>query len=339
MTVAAAGSDVIIRSTMLQIGDQFDRFQIRAYMAQGGMAEIYRAYDLMSGQEVVLKIPNRMMIGDPAQYERFQRELEVTNTLKHPFIQKGLGSGQFNRTPYLVTELVNGKSMRDLVTEQAPMPPDKAVELIRKIADGIAYIHENEVVHRDLKPENILITGDDQPVILDFGLALTKNAHRVTYANLTPSAGTPDYMAPEQIEGQRGDERTDIYAVGTMLYELLTGRTPFSGDSYQAVMAQHLQGAIPRLDQENPNVSPQLAAVVARCLQRKPEDRYPAMRALIADLDHLDAVDTSILATGTGATTARGFWVSPTFRTVIVSILLLVAIVLLALVAQGFAPK
>ncbi|MEO8392057.1 MAG: serine/threonine-protein kinase [Chloroflexota bacterium] len=339
MTVAASSSDAIIRNTMLQVGDQFDRFQIRSYMAQGGMAEIYRAYDLMSGQEVVLKIPNRMMIGDPAQYERFQRELEVTNTLKHPFIQKGLGSGQFNRTPYLVTEFVNGKSMRDLVTEQAPMAPDKAVVLIRKIADGIAYIHENEVVHRDLKPENILITGDDQPVILDFGLALTKNAHRVTYANLTPSAGTPDYMAPEQIEGHRGDERTDLYAVGTMFYELLTGHTPFIGDSYQAVMAQHLQGAIPRLDQENPNVSQQLAAVVARTLQRKPEDRYPTMRALINDLDHLDTVDTTILETGTGATTARGFWVSPTFRTVIVSILILIVIVILALAAQGFAPK
>ena len=308
-------------------------------MAQGGMAEIYRAYDLMSGQEVVLKIPNRMMIGDPAQYERFQRELEVTNTLKHPFIQKGLGSGQFNRTPYLVTEFVNGKSMRDLVTQEAPFPPEKAVSLIRKIADGVAYIHENQVVHRDLKPENILIGADDQPVILDFGLALTKNAHRVTYANLTPNAGTPDYMAPEQIEGQRGDERTDLYAVGTMLYELLTGHTPFSGDNYQAVMAQHLQGAIPRLDKENSTISPQLAAVVARSLQRKPEDRYPTMRAFISDLDHLTAVDTSILETGTGVATARGFWVSPTFRTVIVSILILVAIVIFALAAQGLAPK
>ncbi|HVZ16889.1 MAG TPA: serine/threonine-protein kinase, partial [Terriglobales bacterium] len=249
---------------MLQIGDQFDRFQIRSHLAQGGMADIYRAYDLLSKNEVVLKIPNRMMIGDPAQYERFQRELEVTNTLSHPAIQKGLGSGQFNRTPYLVTEFVDGKSMRDVIAQEAPMLSDKAVTLIRQIADGMAYIHEHEVVHRDLKPENILITSEGQPVILDFGLALTKDARRVTYANLTPSAGTPDYMAPEQIEGQRGDERTDIYAVGTMLYELLSGHTPFSGDSYQVVMAQHLRGAIPRLDQEVPSMSPQLAAVVAR---------------------------------------------------------------------------
>lgn len=320
---------------MLQIGDQFDRFQIRTHMAQGGMADIYRAYDLTTGKEVVLKIPNRMMIGDPAQYERFQRELAVMNELHHPSIQTGLGSGQYNRTPFLVTEFVDGKSMRDVVSEQAPMPADEAITLTRKIADGMAYCHEHDVVHRDLKPENILVTSDGQPVIIDFGLALTKEARRVTYANLTPSAGTPDYMAPEQIEGQRGDKRTDIYAIGTMLYELLSGHVPFTGDNYQVVMQQHLQAAIPRLDQEKPDVSPQLAAVVTRCLQRDPDDRYPDIRALISDLDNLSAVDTSILQKGTGAVTAVPFWKSSTFRTVLVSILVLLAIVVLAVAAQG----
>ena len=324
---------------MLQIGDQFDRYQIRSHMAQGGMADIYRAYDLTRGEEVVLKIPNRMMIGDPAQYERFQRELEVTNNLNHPAIQKGLGSGQFNRTPFLVTAFVDGKSMRDVVAEQAPMPPEKAIPLIQKITEGIAYIHDHEVIHRDLKPENILVTTDGQPVILDFGLALTKGARRVTYANLTPSAGTPDYMAPEQIEGQRGDQRTDIYAVGTMLYELLTGHTPFTGDNYQVVMQQHLQGAIPRLDHEKPEISPQIAAVVARTLQRDPQDRYADMHALAHDLQHLDAVDTSILEKGTGAGTALPFWKSSTFRTAAITLLVIVAIVIFALAAQGIAPK
>jgi eukaryotic-like serine/threonine-protein kinase len=324
---------------MLQIGDQFDRYQIRAHIAQGGMADIYRAYDLMTGQEVVLKIPNQMMIGDPAQYERFQRELEVTNTLIHPSIQKGLGSGQFNRTPYLVTAFVEGKSMRDVVAAEAPMPTDKAVDLIRKIASGIAYCHDQAVIHRDLKPENILITDDGQPVIIDFGLALTKETRRVTYANLTPSAGTPDYMSPEQIEGQRGDKRTDIYALGTMLYELLTGHLPFSGDNYQVVMSQHLRGAIPRLDQERPDISPQLAAVVARALQRDPEVRYADVAAFLHDLDNLNTVDTSILESSTGEQTALPFWKSSTFRTVVVSILVLIAIVIFALAAQGLAPK
>lgn len=327
--------DAIIRRMEVQIGDQFDHFQIRSHMAQGGMADIYRAYDLMSGKEVVLKIPNRMMIGDPAQYERFQRELEVTNTLDHPSIQKGLGSGQYNRTPYLVTEFVEGRSLRDVIAAEAPMPPEKAVRLVTRIADGIAYCHEHEVIHRDLKPENILVTDEGQPVILDFGLALTKEGRRVTYANLSMTAGTPDYMAPEQIEGHRGDERTDVYALGTILFEILAGRLPFEGDNYQVVMAQHLQSPLPRLDEVKAGISPQIAAVCARCLQRDPADRYPTMRALIADLQNLAAVDTSILKTGTGETTAVPMWNKPEVRALLVGVGAVILIILLALAAQG----
>ncbi len=320
----------------IQIGDQFDHFEIRGLIAQGGMGTIYRAYDLLSRREVVLKVPDRMLIGDPAQYERFQRELEVMNTLHHPAIQHGLGSGQYNRTPYLVTELVEGQSMRKLIETRAPLPPDEAIRLIRMVAGGMAYCHEHEVVHRDLKPENILITADGQPVILDFGLALTKGAHRVTYANLSSTAGTPDYMAPEQIEGRRGDARTDIYAIGTMLYELLSGKTPFTGDSNLAVMAQHLQAPLPRLDREQVGVSPQLAAVVARSLQRDPDNRYPTLGAFIDDLDHLDQVDTSVLDKGTGPVSAVPVWRSPTVLAIGISILIMLGIVLLAFAAQAF---
>ncbi len=304
-------------------------------MAQGGMSDIYRVYDLLSGKEVVLKIPDKMMIGDPAQYERFQRELEVMNTLNHPAIQHGLGSGQYNRTPYLVTELIDGQSMRDLIHAKAPFPPDEAVNLIRKVADGVYFCHQNQVIHRDLKPENILIKTDGQPVILDFGLALTKSSHRVTYANLSGTAGTPDYMAPEQIEGHRGDERTDEYAIGTMLYELLAGKTPFSGDTAMAIMAQHVQGAVPRLDREQPGVSPQLAAVVAKSLQRNPDDRYPDLGAFVEALDHLDQVDVSILDKATGVASAAPFWRSQTFLVIGMTLLLMLGIVVCAIAASS----
>jgi serine/threonine-protein kinase len=165
----------------------------------------------------------------------------------------------------------------------------------------MAYCHKNGVVHRDLKPENILITAKAQPVIMDFGLALTKAARRVTYSNLSATMGTPDYMAPEQIEGQRGDQRTDIYSLGTILHELLSGTTPFTGDSSMAVMAQHLNKTPPRLDRVNSAVSPQLAAIVARCLARNPNDRYPNMGAVIDALDHPENVDLSILEKTNGA--------------------------------------
>ena len=197
--MAVPVNDVIMPGYMLQIGDQFDRFQIQGHLARGGMSDIYRAYDLVNRCQVALKIPDATMIGDPAQYERFQRELEVMKTLRHPAILRGLGSGQFNRTPFLATEFVAWQSLRQLIGSAAPLPPEQAVALARKIAEGMAYCHTNGVIHRDLKPENILITPDGQPVIMDFGLALTKGGHRVTYANLTSAAGTPDYMAPEQI--------------------------------------------------------------------------------------------------------------------------------------------
>ncbi|HLP16578.1 MAG TPA: serine/threonine-protein kinase [Bacteroidota bacterium] len=320
---------------MLQIGDQFEHYQIRDRIAQGGMSDIYRAYDLLSGKDVVLKVPDKMTIGDPAQFERFQREMEVMRTLNHPSILKGLGSGRYNNTPYLVTELVSGESMRDFVNREAPLAPEKAIELIRKVADGLAHCHDHGIVHRDLKPENILFSGEGQPVILDFGLALTKGSYRVTYANLSGTAGTPDYMAPEQVEGKRGDARTDLYAVGIMLFEMLSGRTPFTGDNTMAVMAQHLNGAIPRLDAEQPAVSPQLAAVVARCVRRDPDERYPDMHAFIHDLDHLDLVDTSILDKAAAEVKPLSWWKSPIVMSVVGAFGMLIIIILLAILLQA----
>jgi len=328
----------IIAGKMLQIGDQFDRYQIQAYMAQGGMSDIYRAFDLVNHREVVIKIPDQTMLGDPAQYERFQRELEVMKTLDHPTILKGLGSGKYNRIPYLVTEFVDGQSLRTVIETSAPLPFEQAVALIWKIADGMAYCHKNDVIHRDLKPENILITADGQPIIMDFGLALTKGAHRVTYSNLSATMGTPDYMAPEQIEGQRGDQRTDVYALGTILYEMLTGKTPFTGDSNMAVMAQHLNGTAPRLDRVNPSISVQLAAIVATCLVRNPDDRYVDMAAFMDALDHPESADVSILDK---QNTSKGFFFQSlaqieAAKGILIGLGILAALIVLALYLQQF---
>ncbi len=323
---------------MLQIGDQLDNYQIQGHLAQGGMSDIYRAYDLINRRDVVLKIPEPGLIGDPAQYERFQRELDVINKLRHPVIVVGLGSGQYNRIPYLVTEYVDGISMRKLIETSAPMDPVRAVDLVKKIADGMAYCHANEVIHRDLKPENILITPDDQPVLIDFGLALTKGSHRITYANLTAAAGTPDYMAPEQIDGQRGDARTDIYALGTILFELLAGRTPFQGDTNLAVMAQHMRGKLPRLDILQSGVPASIAAVVARALQRDPSSRYQTMRELILALENPESVDLSWLTKDTSLSDRFMVLQSPTTRAILMSIGLMLVIVLLAVILQAVKP-
>jgi len=326
----------IIPGKMLQIGDQFDQYQIQAHLAQGGMSDIYRAFDVVRRCEVAIKIPDQSMIGDPAQYERFQRELEVINTLQHPAILRGLGSGRYNRIPYLVTEFIDGQSLRTLIETSAPLSPEQALPLIQKITAGMAYCHANSVIHRDLKPENILITAEGQPIIMDFGLALTKGAHRVTYSNLSATMGTPDYMAPEQIEGQRGDQRTDLYALGTILYELLAGTTPFTGDTNMAVMAQHLNGLAPRLDKVNPAVSPELAAIVARCLARKPEDRYSDLTAFLEALEHPETADLSLLERAqTAPVSAASFEQGQTLKAIGVAILILVIFVGLALALQA----
>jgi serine/threonine protein kinase len=324
----------IISDKMLQVGDQFDRYQIQAHLAQGGMSDIYRAYDVVNRRDVAIKIPDSSIIGDPAQYERFQRELEVINALNHPAILKGLGSGKYNRVPYLVTEYVEGRSLRILITEDAPLSPETALPLIHKIAEGMAYCHANNVIHRDLKPENILVTDAGQPIIMDFGLALTKGSHRVTYSNLSATMGTPDYMAPEQIEGQRGDQRTDVYALGAIFYELLAGAPPFTGDTPMAVMAQHLQKAAPRLDKVNSAVSPQIAAIVARCLQRDPAGRYADMAALINTLDHPETVDVSLLD-ALSAPPHRSLWRSQVFRGIAIALVILAGFILLALLLQN----
>jgi serine/threonine-protein kinase len=172
---------------------------------------------------------------------------------------------------------------------------------------------------------------------MDFGLALTKGSRRVTYSNLSITMGTPDYMAPEQIEGQRGDQRTDIYALGIIFYEILTGETPFTGDTNMAVMAQHLNNTALRVDHVNPIVPAELAAVVARCLARKPENRYQDIPALINALDYPESVDLSILNTvaKTKPSSKSSLVQSQVFRAIGISILMMIAIVVLAFVLQA----
>src|SRR5262249_55745780 len=153
----------------------------------------------------------------------------------HPAIQHCLESGNYEGTPYLVTELVNGQSLRHMLKHDGPFPIDRAIALTCKIADSLAYCHAQGVIHRDIKPENILLTNDDQPVILDFGLAVSKDR-----PGRGKAAGTSDYVAPEQIQGEPCDRRTDIYGLGAMLYELISAKPPFVGKDAEDIIRQHL---------------------------------------------------------------------------------------------------
>ena len=269
-----------------------EKYEILESLGHGGMSDAYKARDRDTGLVVVLKIPFGSLIGDPATYSRYQRELEIGKRLHHPNIQQLLAEGRVDGgvAPYLVLEFVDGILLREYLREHAPLSIEEAQRITLQLADALEYCHAHGVVHRDLKPENVLLEADHTVKLVDFGIALLRGARRLTFRRLSSGFGTPDYMAPEQVEGDRGDARTDVYAVGVMLYEMLTGDVPYQGDSPLAVMSQRVMQDAPLLRRGRPDAPPQLEAVVWRALRRSPAERYQSMAALRHDLQHLDEV-------------------------------------------------
>ena len=278
----------------LEPGTRLDRFEIIEPVGEGAYAELYRARDGDSGDDVVLKCPNPNLLSDPGLFQRFQREGMIGRSLQHPGVQRSLEEHDTN-TPYLVLEYIDGENFRKHLqsVDGGHVPVATAVDWGTQLASVLAYLHGLGVVHRDLKPENILITSDGQLKVLDFGSALLDGARRLTWRHLSESIGTPDYMSPEQIQGERGDHRSDIYAWGTMMYEFLTGRIPFPGDNWMAVMASHLTKNPEKIRSVNPSVSPELEAVVLKAMRRYPDHRYQDAAELLHDLEQLDSLHAS----------------------------------------------
>lgn len=279
-------------------GQTVGHYEVLDVLGQGGMSESYRARDRDSGETVVLKIPYASMIGDPATFSRYQRETEIGRRLIHPHIQRLLDTGHLDDSvaPFLVMEYVDGESLRSFLDEHAPLPVSEAVELARQLADALQACHAQGVVHRDLKPENVLVTPGHDLKLLDFGIALLKGARRLTWSRLTSTVGTPDYMAPEQVKGERGDARTDVYALGVMLFEMLTGRVPYEGDNALAIMNQHVSSETPRLSTINPGLPPALDAIVAKATRRDTAQRYQTMADLLHDLENWRGLDATAYA-------------------------------------------
>ncbi len=272
-------------------GQMVDQYEIIEPLGEGAYAEIYRARDTATGTDVVLKSPNPTLFADPALFSRYQRETEVAKRLHHAGVQRSLDLGTVRSEPYLVLEYVEGENLRRRLRRfEGPLPLDLALDWGRQLASTLAYLHGQGIVHRDLKPENILVTPDDQLKIADFGTAMLTGARRLTWKHLSESLGTPDYMSPEQVQGARGDARSDIYSWGVMMYEFLTGRLPFEGDNWMAVMAGKLQRTPAPIRQYRPDVPPALEAVVLHAMRRFPENRYASAAELLADLDRLDTL-------------------------------------------------
>ncbi len=211
----------------LEVGSTLDHYRLEAEVARTGMSTLFRATDLRSGGTVAVKVPHPEMETDPVLLERFRREEEIGQEIDHPGVVKTY-DGEARSRLYMVIEWVDGRLLRSVLNEKGKLPIGRAVALTVAICEALDNLHKHGVVHRDLKPENIMVLEGDRIKIIDFGIALKEDARRITQTSLTPALGTPDYISPEQVKGQRGDQRSDIYALGAMLYEMLTGQPPFN---------------------------------------------------------------------------------------------------------------
>lgn len=252
------------------------------------MASIFRATDTRTGQQVAIKIPHPEVESDPVFFDRFHREEEIGTSMDHPGVMKVFPDDHSQL--YMVMEWVDGRLLRQLLNEQKKLPADRAIKIALGICDALAYIHSHGVVHRDLKPENVMVDANDHVKLIDFGIAGVSGARRLTFAKLSQVMGTPEYISPEQVRAKRGDARSDIYALGVMLYEMLTGKTPFQGENPFAVMNDRLlNNPIPPREVE-PSVTPELQEIIYRAIERDPKNRYATAREFAQDLEHPEQV-------------------------------------------------
>jgi serine/threonine-protein kinase len=316
---------------MSEAGEILDHYRLDAVVARSGMGTLFRATDQRGGRTVAVKIPHAEMETDPILLERFRREEEIGQLLDHPGVVKTFGGEERSRL-YMVLEWVDGRLLRAVLNEQRPMPVDRAVAILLLLCDALDAMHKRGIVHRDLKPENVMITAGDQVKIIDFGIAMKEDARRITHVGTSPMLGTPDYISPEQVQGKRGDQRSDIYALGIMFYEMLTGRVPFAGPNPLAVMNDRLVIDPPSPSGLNPEITPELEEIVYRALERDPRHRYANAQEMQWDLENQEQVGTE----PRGGTSQRGGAKAPLMkrlgkRTLLYACLLLVPVALFGL--------
>jgi eukaryotic-like serine/threonine-protein kinase len=274
----------------LQSGQRFEYFRIEAFVVRTCMTTIYRATDLRTGQLVAIKIPHPELECDPVFYSRFQREIAIGKKLKHPGVVQAIDSSDMDQL-CIVMEWADGRFLREILTKEGKLPVERATRIATGVCEALDYIHSLGVVHRDLKPENIMVGEGDSTKLIDFGISASEGMRRLTFSKLSNAMGTPDYISPEQIKRKRNDGRSDVYALGVILYEMLTGETPFNGPSPFAIMNDRLVNDPPPAREINPEISVQMQEILYRAMERDLENRFTGAREFAAALARPECVE------------------------------------------------
>ena len=278
----------------MQIEFLGERYQIQDPIGRGGMATIYRGRDLRTDHIVAIKILREVYSTDPKFVTRFQREAKAAAALQHPNIVQVYDYGQSEGNYFIVMECIEGTDLRRYLRSRGVLAVDRVIMIAHDIALGLGAAHRRQIVHRDVKPQNILVGRDGSIKLTDFGIASVYkdiNDERLTTTGMT--LGTVQYYAPEQAQGEIVNPAADVYALGIVMYEMLTGRTPFDGDTPVAVAMQHIQDLPVPPSQHNPNIPPALEAIVMRCLEKIPEMRYRDGNALARAIEVLSEGDAA----------------------------------------------
>src|SRR5712691_9536885 len=289
------------------------QYSVISKIGEGGMGEVYRARDTKLGRDVAIKVLPAAFSSDVERLRRFEQEAQAAGALNHPNILVIFHIGMHEGAPYIVSELLEGETLRERMAGAA-LPQRKALDYALQIARGLAAAHEKGIVHRDIKPDNILVTDDGRVKLLDFGLAKLTGASETQSQTEIPTRrvdtdpgtvmGTMGYMSPEQLKGQPTDHRSDIFSFGAILYEMLSGKRAFRGDSMAETMSAILREDPPDLSETNKTVSPALERLVRHCLEKNPEERFHSARDLAFAIENLSGAATSSGQTMTDVATA-----------------------------------
>jgi eukaryotic-like serine/threonine-protein kinase len=269
----------------VRVGERIaDRYELEELVGEGGMSSVYRAHDAVLERRVAIKVLHEHYSSDPEYVERFRREARAIARLAHPNVVTVIDRGEWDGRQFIVFEHVAGENLKTAIERVGALPVKRALVLSIQIARALAYAHELEIVHRDVKPHNVLLDPAGAAKVTDFGIARTLDVEEALTQTGTV-LGTGQYLSPEQANGGRGDERSDQYSLGVVIYELLTGEVPYSGGSLMAIAMKHVNDPVPSVRERRPEVSARLDSVVACAMAKNPEDRFPSMQAMVTALE------------------------------------------------------